>query len=671
MEPMTTKKPREALDLIHKDRIDKFISTENTTPEIQVAIDKLLEYMGRIDWSIDKDDFEEIPFPQVKPLESLFKAISILRKDFVSIINEKKLAEKRVKVQNELNRLRLEIWGLGSRLDLGYDDFIQEFLNTMVALKSLKRICYYDFHVQKNSESELRCTAERRSNGFSSNLGKAMPHSVYERLARGDREYLIVKKRKANVNNLLTCLILPFKLSNFTVGYFSFDFENGSSHDSAALKDKVQFIKSLIKIVEVFLFQKKSRQDLFKAHDKLEVKVRQRTEKLTSTMNELVAARKLAEEANKSKSRFLANMSHELRTPLNSILGFSQILSMQQMGSLNEKQLEYIKDIHSSGEHLLEMVNDVLDLSKIEANKVLIEKKPFNLNLMLSRSPSTIKVISDKKRVEMSLDIPPDLGEIEADEVRIKQVIFNLLSNAIKFTDPGKQIGIKARKYIDSVLVEVWDEGCGIPEFMLVKIFDPFEQVKSAERGKPQGTGLGLAISKKIIELHGGTLEVKSTLDIGSRFTVTLPVGNISSEMADKKEPNSLPDSLSSKDDSRMDRKILIVEDNDKNAKLMNDILNINNYNFSIVHSGEQALVEITKDNYKLVLMDIQLLGMSGTETMKKMRKMPIEDLPILALTAHAMKEDKKKFILEGFENYISKPIEINNMLSKINMYLG
>ena len=229
-----------------------------------------------------------------------------------------------------------------------------------------------------------------------------------------------------------------------------------------------------------------------------------------------------AESANKAKSIFLANMSHELRTPLNAILGFSQVLQLDK-DILTPRQMENLGYIRESGEHLLMMVSDILDLSKIESGKMDIEKKPFDMGNMLRKFISPLQPLADKKNIKMELDINPDIGTIDADEKRIKEILYNLLSNAIKFTDNGKKIGIKAWFMDKQIVIEVWDQGMGIENKDLEKIFDPFEQVGRAKPGTNKGTGLGLAIAKKLIEAHNGTITVKSTSGQGSKFTVTLP----------------------------------------------------------------------------------------------------------------------------------------------------
>ena len=378
----------------------------------------------------------------------------------------------------------------------------------------------------------------------------------------------------------------------------------------------------------------------------------------------LIYAKEVAEEANHAKSRFLANMSHELRTPLSSILGYSQFLQMQQLGPLNEKQEKYLDYIQKSGDHLLEMVNDILDLSKIEAGKIKVEKKPFNINLMLSRSPSTIKAIADKKKVDMILNINQNLGFVDADEVRIKQVIYNLLSNAIKFTEPGKKVGIDANARDDTVEIIVWDEGCGIPEEDLELIFEPFEQSHNVEYQKVKGTGLGLSIARKLIALHNGTLSVNSIVGKGSRFTILVP-GRISHEEKEQKNKEKL---VSVDTESlKKNQTIMIVDDNEMIIELVRTILKKSGFNAISFNRGEDAIEHI-KQGYlcDLVIMDIALSGMNGIKTMEVMRKLMDQNIPFIALTGFAMKGDREKFLNLGFDDYVSKPFKLEPFIEAV-----
>ena len=230
------------------------------------------------------------------------------------------------------------------------------------------------------------------------------------------------------------------------------------------------------------------------------------------------------ETASRHKSEFLANMSHELRTPLNAIIGFSQLLQQKLFGELNEKQEEYVADILSSSEHLLALINDILDLSKVEAGQVELEIAPFSLREALERGVVMVKERAINNGVELGLALDPAVGVVQADERRIRQVVFNLLSNAVKFTPAGGNVEVRSAQVDGEVRVSVADTGPGIPEEDHRRIFEEFQQTEvGIEQG--EGTGLGLALSKRLIELHGGRIWVESSLGQGSTFTFTLPAG--------------------------------------------------------------------------------------------------------------------------------------------------
>ncbi len=222
------------------------------------------------------------------------------------------------------------------------------------------------------------------------------------------------------------------------------------------------------------------------------------------------------------KSEFLANMSHELRTPLNAILGFTEILLDDE--TLNKKQKEYMRYVYDSGKHLISLIDDILDISKIEAGRAELELTYISLKDLLERSLILIKEKAHKHQVKLSLSVDENAGEIEADERKLKQIIYNLLSNAVKFTTDGGSVGVEVKKEGKSAAITVWDTGIGITKENYEKIFKPFGQLESVYSRKYSGTGLGLSITKQLVELHGGTITVESELGKGSRFTVMLPV---------------------------------------------------------------------------------------------------------------------------------------------------
>ena len=265
---------------------------------------------------------------------------------------------------------------------------------------------------------------------------------------------------------------------------------------------------------------------LQESHASLEQRVHERTQELASAIAELDLKSRELETASRHKSEFLANMSHELRTPLNAILGFSQVLREELFGELNEKQKEYVDDILSSGSHLLSLINDVLDLSKVEAGQVKLEVAPFSLQEALEHGVVMMRERALNLGVQVTLVSDPNVGLVAGDERRVRQVIYNLLSNAVKFTPTGGAVGVRAMQVNGEVRVSVTDTGPGIAEEDLERIFEEFQQTDAGVE-KREGTGLGLALSKRLVELHGGRIWVDSELGKGSTFVFTLHTASV------------------------------------------------------------------------------------------------------------------------------------------------
>ena len=261
---------------------------------------------------------------------------------------------------------------------------------------------------------------------------------------------------------------------------------------------------------------------LEESYSHLEQKVQERTRELAAALGELDDKSRELEAVSRHKSEFLANMSHELRTPLNAIIGFSQVLREQLFGEVNEKQGEYLDDILSSGNHLLALINDILDLSKVEAGQIELEVAPFSLREALERGVVMVREQATNDGVQIELSAAPDVDIVTGDERRIRQVIFNLLSNAVKFTPAGGAVDVSARQVNGEVRVSVADTGPGIAPEDHERIFDEFQQTETGIEQR-EGTGLGLALSKRLVELHGGRIWVESELGEGSTFVFALP----------------------------------------------------------------------------------------------------------------------------------------------------
>jgi signal transduction histidine kinase len=238
---------------------------------------------------------------------------------------------------------------------------------------------------------------------------------------------------------------------------------------------------------------------------------------------ELENAREIAEAANRAKSDFLSKMTHELRTPLNSILGFSEVMRDGSAGPLTPDQESYLKDIWESGRHLLRIINNLLDVSKIEAGMMKIDLDDFDLKELLEGTLLLFREKALRQQIALSAEISADIAMITADKTKIKQVILNLLANALKFTPNGGRVGIRASGSSAGVQVDVWDTGIGIPAEDCGKLFRPFLQLDTSTTRKYEGTGLGLYLSRQLVDLHGGSIRVESTPGAGSRFSFTIP----------------------------------------------------------------------------------------------------------------------------------------------------
>ena len=295
----------------------------------------------------------------------------------------------------------------------------------------------------------------------------------------------------------------------------------------------LEFLSTVAKQVVSSLENAQLVKTIRKWGEDLEKKVQERTQELEQKSQELAStnlsleeAVRAAEVANQAKSDFLASMSHELRTPLNAIIGFSQVLADETFSKLDESEREYAKYIYESGNHLLSLINDILDLSKIEAGKMELELAPVRIKDLLEASLVMIKEKAFNHGVKLVTDIANDLEELEvmADERKLKQITFNLLSNAIKFTPDGGQITIEGKKEGKQLVVSVSDTGVGIAPEEQEKVFEEFYQTKDGSKTKTPGTGLGLPLTKRFVEMHGGNIWVESELGKGSTFTYTIPI---------------------------------------------------------------------------------------------------------------------------------------------------
>lgn len=383
----------------------------------------------------------------------------------------------------------------------------------------------------------------------------------------------------------------------------------------------------------------------------------------------LDASEKKVKEAAHIKEQFLANMSHEIRTPMNAMLGFSGLL---QKTELNTVQKQYAENIHSSGEKLLTIVNDILDLSKIEAGMMRIESAPFSLRALMHSVETMFSQKAAEKKLTLLFFVEEKIPDIlEGDAVRLTQVIINLLGNAIKFTDTGEvkmtvalieQVDDKARlRFI------VKDTGIGITADKQQKIFERFQQAESDTTRRYGGTGLGLSIAKQIIDLQNGNIEVQSEPGRGTVFTFELAY-TVSGKKIKTHNQRVLPDNS-----SRFinDITILIAEDNIMNQQLMKHLMDNWRLNYKIVSNGSEALEVLAKEKFNLVLMDIQMPELDGYHATELIRGKLKLSVPVIAMTAHAMAGEKEKCMGYGMNDYISKPVREQELYNLILHYTG
>lgn len=388
-------------------------------------------------------------------------------------------------------------------------------------------------------------------------------------------------------------------------------------------------------------------------------------EKLISSEHQLTLAIKTANYANKAKSIFLARMSHELRTPLNAILGFSSLLS--KSSSINTNEKENIKIIRKSAEHLLNIINEILELSKIEAGKIEIIPQSVNLREIIKEIHSLFEFRCESKGLQFNLLIDQNVPVmIEIDEKRLKQILINLLNNAVKFTNNGKiELAISSRK--NKIIFEINDTGIGIKRADLKRIFKPFEQIQQKKEYE-HGTGLGLSISKELITLMGGGITVKSEEGVGSRFVFHILYKE--SQMIDK--PYEVSKNIVGLQPLSQVKTILIVDDISENRILLSEILK--QYGFSIIEasSGEEALEKIDKHSIDLIFMDILMGGINGLQTTKIIRnkKSKNSKIPIIAISANVFDEDKQQALDCGMDDFLPKPFEEKEILLILNKYL-
>jgi diguanylate cyclase (GGDEF)-like protein/PAS domain S-box-containing protein len=409
-------------------------------------------------------------------------------------------------------------------------------------------------------------------------------------------------------------------------------------------------------------------EELNELNIRLEDKVLERTRELEKMNRDLA-------KANQMKARFISNMSHELRTPLNSILGFSEILIEKTFGDLNEKQVRHVSNISASGKHLLALVNNILDLAKIEAGKIDLFYEEFGIRETVNEVVMIMNFLASKKSIKIQMDVPSDINSFYADKVKFKQVLYNLISNAIKFTPEGGDLGIRVEvlKNMNAIVpwalegqrllkVSVWDRGVGIKTEDLERIFEEFEQADSSSSRDYQGTGLGLALTKRLVDLHGGQISVQSVYGEGSEFVFYLPV--MTPERKPRIEEDFQQAAVAFQCLSEEAPLVLVVEDDLPTSEILTIHLTRAGYRVGHAYDGVEAISKARELSPFVITLDVMLPKKDGWEVLQELKAdTETSGIPVII---HSIIDNKDLAYTLGASDYLLKPVDKKVLLDRL-----
>ena len=600
-------------------------------------------------------NIKEHLFPIVTIHDKNLKLLENLQEAFQNIINE-----------NEVKRLKKTIQIKEEILNnLYHIKKIQNKISINKEIELFQKYFKYNYYI---TQSIIQENKSFEDNDFLKirKLFKRV-ENIFEAQQKSSSQNFLNSLNQVSIDandffkfTFISAIISLFIIATLTL-YFYFSIKRRFAKVTSALKnlqtEKPNFNRKMIvehndeigKLVEGF----NNLQDKFKRHN-----------------DKLYKMKKRAEKTSKLKSEFLANMSHEIRTPMNGIIGMCYLVLKS---NLDDKQREYIEKIDNSAKMLLSIINDILDVSKMESEKLLIDKHNFNIYKMLKSSIDLVRFTAKEKGLKIKIDYPKDAPKrLYGDSLRISQVITNLLSNAVKFTQKG-EISIYIQKINNkSFRFEIKDTGIGLTPKEQEKLFKPFSQADGSTTRNYGGTGLGLTISKKLIELMNGKIWVESIPNVGSSFIFEIELKEVKEtkeHIEDYSYTQQRPLLLEKNINLLKKTEILLVEDNPINQEIIKGLLENSNLKLDIANNGKEGIEFFEKKDYALILMDIQMPVMDGYEASIIIRQKN-KDIPIIALSANAMKEDMQKSKAHGMNTHLNKPINVENLYKVLLKYI-
>ena len=469
-------------------------------------------------------------------------------------------------------------------------------------------------------------------------------------------------KHVALPHGVRCCWSEPIKNSRGEVlGAFGMYYDHPALPNDSEAND----LASAARLAGIIMEREKSEKELNQHKNHLEELVATRTRQLEEIKEE-------AEEANQAKSKFLSSMSHELRTPLNAIIGFSQLLESDPSERLSKNQRASVEHILNSGQHLLQLINEILDLSQIEAGKISLEIQSIRLDLVIKEAVELVQSVAreyDVEVVDEASDCPVGGIYVVADHLRLKQVLLNLLSNAIKYNRPGGSVSIRVVSDEKLHRIEVRDTGIGIDEKNLMALFEPFNRL-GAKATDIEGTGIGLTITRHLVSVMNGAIDVESVLGEGTTFTVTMPVGE--AQATGESHRVDRGDLLVRGASDAEEKTILYVEDSPLNVKLVEGILKrCPNIRLVVAETGGEGVALAEQELPSLILMDINLPDISGLEALEQIQSNEITaGIPVVGVSADAMGDVVERSEAAGFKDYITKPFMIDDFLRVIDAHI-